>query len=65
MSFSDYWYKLVSVNPNLKHDENKMELTVAEFRRCMKNAYKEGRDNSFKRALKSTSLWEMVFGRKA
>ena len=42
MTFTDYWESLKVKNPGLAEPENKMALTVEEFRKSLEMAFVKG-----------------------
>lgn len=57
--FVNYWLTLRGQRSELHSSENKMTLTVAEFRRQLENAFAAGvRSESSKK-----SIFEQVFGK--
>jgi hypothetical protein len=42
MKFDDYWKSLVAKNPALAVDENVMRISVANFRKSLKQAHEKG-----------------------
>jgi len=46
MKFADYWDRLKAATPGLGNDENRMTITVLNFRIAISRAYAAGRDEA-------------------
>ena len=46
MTFADYWDRLKTATPGLQRDENRMTLSVLNFRIAISKAYAAGRDEA-------------------
>ena len=46
MTFADYWDRLRAATPGLANDENRMTLSVLNFRIAISRAYAAGRDEA-------------------
>lgn len=71
MTFDEYWQSLVAKNPQLCDDENKMRITIAAFRKSIRQAYDMGHDagrasarapDEPRRKLDPNSIFGSVFG---
>jgi len=46
MTFADYWDRLKNATPGLSNDENRMTISVLNFRLAISRAYAAGRDEA-------------------
>lgn len=46
MTFADYWDRLKAATPGLQRDENRMTISVLNFRIAISRAYVAGRDEA-------------------
>lgn len=65
MTFEQYWDQLRTRNPGLAKDDTKMTITVASFRRSMRQSYDQGADHKKPTKPKeddSLSKFSKIFG---
>lgn len=64
MPFIDYWSHLKQKNPSLCHDDSKMTISVASFKKQLEKAYKAGSNAALTQDKKGPfeSFMDSLFG---